>query len=573
MEEKQWEIMESGKIRKAGIREKWKNLWKQRKVIWKKYQAAVWIEVIFLGTAAVCSEFLYQNEWKNQTGTAESGMEDIQNEIWRQIKNGEDPDGVRRHTTEYMMDTINENGHVIYGIDLNLYNASGGYARGIGKYCLDFLWRTNTEEGVKEEWYSLEDYFSEEDLFLLFTYFRENGGDRTGKNYYIREVNGWYGNSGEFRPVEVVFGNYVDEDAVYILKDETQRISGDRLVTRVGNLLSDTLENPEQTEIGYFSMNIYDQEDIYNSAETYVTNIVPFLQGEYEEESWCEGSESWRMERTDGNSEIGAYTCSIYADVPTMIRDEGNLKRILSRMWMGGQCFAAGIIAVYLYVRKKKEALAEMHHTFINAIAHEMKTPAAVLKNTAECLQAGIRPEKTSHYLEIIEQEADHMNELLTSMLTYTRVTDSFYQLQKEDCSLEQLAREISRHSVDIMERKQISLIWDVNCPEIVKCDRKLMEMVLDNLISNAAKFCVEGGVVRISLTGRGISIYNEGMEIPEEEIAHIWEPMYKGDVSRNCEQGSAGMGLAISEAVLKQHGAEYGVRNVSGGVEFYIHM
>ena len=59
-------------------------------------------------------------------------------------------------------------------------------------------------------------------------------------------------------------------------------------------------------------------------------------------------------------------------------------------------------------------------------------------------MREGIHPEKQEHYMEIIGQEADHMNELLNSMLIYTRVTDTFYQLQKEECFLETMAREVA---------------------------------------------------------------------------------------------------------------------------------
>ena len=173
----------------------------------------------------------------------------------------------------------------------------------------------------------------------------------------------------------------------------------------------------------------------------------------------------------------------------------------------------------------------------------------------------------------MIGQEADHMNELLNSMLIYTRVTDSVYHLQKEECLLEKIAQDVCRHYTDVMEKKEISLIWDKNEPVMVNCDMKLMEMVLDNFVSNAVKFCNAKGVIRISLVEQSISLYNEGKEISQADMEHIWEPMYRGDESRTYEDGSSGMGLAISEAILKMHGADYGVRNVPGGVEFYLRM
>lgn len=123
-----------------------------------------------------------------------------------------------------------------------------------------------------------------------------------------------------------------------------------------------------------------------------------------------------------------------------------------------------------------------------------------------------------------------------------------------------------------------------------VECDIRLMEMVIDNFVSNAVKNCRDGGVIRIRTEKNGIRIFNEGEDIPPECAKHIWEPLYKVDKSRTetkkcgcmdpetasrAAETSArfignGMGLAVREAILKLHGAEYGMENVPGGVEFY---
>ena len=101
--------------------------------------------------------------------------------------------------------------------------------------------------------------------------------------------------------------------------------------------------------------------------------------------------------------------------------------------------------------------------------------------------------------------------------------------------------------------------------------DRKLLEMVVDNYISNAFKNCKENGRIIITIDAAHFRVFNEGEHIAREDIQKIWEPLYKADEDRSRNDGSSGMGLAISAGILKLHGLKYGVENVEGGVEFYI--
>ncbi len=555
---------------------KLESLWKQRMILWKKYQAAVWIEVIFLCIMAVCSGCLYWIEKNNQLANSQKAMKTIQTDIYNKAVKGASVDEIRRLAVEDMLDTVDEEGDVTYGISLKFYSSIGNTKNEITDKHLSFVWRINTEEGIQSEWYALEDYFSEEELEGFFRYYTENdtaAGGRTG--CYIQKISGFY-NGQVYKPIEVVFGDWNNEDEIYVLQNEerVRQISESRLVYRVANITQDELDEPDKTETGYFSMYLYDQRgSLYQKASQIITVEGSDIVNGNIDNNYIEGNKSLWQKQILGSSEMSGYSCAIYADTSAMVKNSPNLRKVIPPILIFAQILAIFLIWVYLYIQKKQHKLANMRNTFINAIAHEMKTPAAVIKNSTECLLAGIHPEKQEHYIKMIGQEADHMNELLNSMLIYTRVTDSVYRLQKEECMLEKIAQDVCRHYTDALEKKEISLIWDKNEPVMVNCDMKLMEMVLDNLVSNAIKFCNAGGVIRISLVEQSISLYNEGKEIPEADMEHIWEPMYKGDESRTYENGSSGMGLAISEAILKMHGADYGVKNVSGGVEFYLRM
>ena len=92
------------------------------------------------------------------------------------------------------------------------------------------------------------------------------------------------------------------------------------------------------------------------------------------------------------------------------------------------------------------------------------------------------------------------MNNLLMSMLAYTRLSDSFCELNKTDCSLQEMMELSCVHYKGQIEAKNLHVIWDSAENTTTRCDEKLIMMVLDNFISNAVRFCKENGVIRFTI-------------------------------------------------------------------------
>ncbi|MCD8300711.1 MAG: hypothetical protein LUC41_06030, partial [Clostridiales bacterium] len=115
-------------------------------------------------------------------------------------------------------------------------------------------------------------------------------------------------------------------------------------------------------------------------------------------------------------------------DVNRLARYAGVYRKYILAIVIFGEALTIFLIIIFLYLKKQDQAEKD-RETFFSAIAHEMKTPTAVIKNSAECLESGLQPDKQGRYIEMIGQEADHMNALLNNMLIFTRVTDEEYQL------------------------------------------------------------------------------------------------------------------------------------------------
>ena len=218
--------------------------------------------------------------------------------------------------------------------------------------------------------------------------------------------------------------------------------------------------------------------------------------------------------------------------------DVFSLKDRFILMFSFVQIILACIYFIYTYLENEREELNKTRNLFINAMAHEMKTPNAVILNSSEMLIENVNPEKQHKYLKMIEDESKHMNNLLNQMLIYTRTTNS-YQLHKQNHNLSTMFEEVLKHYD--LESKIITI--DIDSKINISCDQQLMMIVFDNLINNAFKYANQK--ISIVYKQEKIIISNDGSKIENKDINHIFEPLYKADVSRN-DTNSTGMGLAI---------------------------
>lgn len=532
---------------------------------WKNYQTAVWIEVVFLGIMFICSAYLFSMEKQNQEAEAESVMTQMQEAVEAASDSGNAAE-ILYAALDALPRTGNEMSDSCYEIAAGTYS-SAGFSKGTTNDNIICRWQSFEDGEILTEYFALGKYF-EDEMTDFFEEYRQN--PQWSQRLYISEMDGYYRGEDKFYPMRVVLCDRATGEIVYELTNslyENERYTS-VMVRRLTELdETDTgLQDSDQIQAGYLSVYI-------NSSES-LSVPEKYDMSEMETDSrdiYASGSRYF-VHLTNANR-IAAYECCISVNIRKLTLHSGIIKQYILPILVLGEALAVFLICVYLYVKKKQENIRRLRETFLNAIAHEMKTPTAVIKNSAECLEAGLQQEKQTHYIDMIGREADHMDDLLNSMLVYTRVTDADCEIKKEPCLLKETAERICERYEDLMQKKELSLTWDIQGSGQVTSDAALMEMVMDNYISNAVKFCSTKGGIRITVYDHGVSIYNDGPELSAEELSRIWEPLYQGDASRTVQEGSSGMGLAISEAILKMYRADYGVRNTAGGPEFYFHI
>ena len=221
------------------------------------------------------------------------------------------------------------------------------------------------------------------------------------------------------------------------------------------------------------------------------------------------------------------------------------------------------------------EEQLERERTFTRGAAHELKTPLAVLRTHAEALREDIDPQKRAQYLDIILDESDRMAQLVGSLLELSRL-EAGAALRREPIDLAALVREVWVPLSLQMEQKNLSLSLDLE-KLIVQGDRERLREMAENLASNALRHCASDGQISVALreeeTGARLTVDNDGLPIPAQDLPHLFEPFYRGDKARSRESGGTGLGLAIVRAAAQAHGGSCGVENRPGGVQFWVFL
>ena len=277
------------------------------------------------------------------------------------------------------------------------------------------------------------------------------------------------------------------------------------------------------------------------------------------------GDVSFKPGEDSPAASVGFY---VLFDVGRIVWRKANRKILMVILF--GQVGAFLLMVLWNILSRRSRELRELRETFINAMAHELKTPVAVVRSTAEYLQTGARPEKREHYLNTLVWESDSMNSLLERMLTYSRMTEGGASLKKEATDWNEIIERLVDAQEALLAEKGLQIAFAGKSDQKPVAEPGLLQMVLDNLISNAVRYAEPGSQIVLQTSGLRFTVWNKAEPLSEEDIKNIWTPMYQTEREKKEARGG-GMGLAICAAVLDRHEATYGVKNVGEGVQFYI--
>ena len=237
---------------------------------------------------------------------------------------------------------------------------------------------------------------------------------------------------------------------------------------------------------------------------------------------------------------------------------------------------------------EEKSKIDEMRKQFISDVSHELKTPIALIQGYAEGLIENVNNDDESRkfYAEVILDESNKMDVLVKQLLELMKLEYGKRKFNDEEFDVVELINEVIRKCNVMLEENQIQVVFDEKKPIYAYADDFYLEQVVTNYFTNAIKHAKEvnaikhakevNGKKQIKITIQNVknkirvSVFNTGDKIPEEDLTRVWGRFYKIDDSRNRENSGSGIGLSIVKAIQNNYQNEYGVQNLSNGVEFY---
>ena len=220
--------------------------------------------------------------------------------------------------------------------------------------------------------------------------------------------------------------------------------------------------------------------------------------------------------------------------------------------------------AIQRQLRAREEAARESEQRrgdLVAFLAHDLKTPLTSVMGYLTLLKddPGLTPEQRAKYTGIALDKARRLEELLGEFFDITRMDLDSTPEQRQPIQLSMLLEQLSDEFYPLFAEKELQCSVEIQHHLVVPGDPDKLARVFDNVLRNAVSYSAPGGRVDIHARSVGrqaeITIRNEGLEIPEGELANIFQKFYRLDAARSSRTGGAGLGLAIAKEIVELHG------------------
>jgi two-component system sensor histidine kinase KdpD len=210
--------------------------------------------------------------------------------------------------------------------------------------------------------------------------------------------------------------------------------------------------------------------------------------------------------------------------------------------------------------------------SLLSSVSHELRTPLSTIKAAVSSIRSETvdwDSEARRELLEAVEEETDHLNQLVGNLLNMSRIESGALKPERNWNSLSEIVSGVL-HRLRLREHRiQIELPEDL---PLVPVDYAQMEQVFTNLISNSVKYSPQGSLIHVQAQRSGgdqllVQISNQGPPVPEEHLERIFDKFYRVTAAERIT--GTGLGLSICKGIVEAHGGRIWAENQSGGFAF----
>ena len=230
------------------------------------------------------------------------------------------------------------------------------------------------------------------------------------------------------------------------------------------------------------------------------------------------------------------------------------------------------------YAAQELKKVDALQKELIANISHDLRTPLTMITGYAEVMR-DLPGEATPENVQIIIDEANRLNDLVTDLLDISRLRSGTADLKMQPFSLTNCIKNIFSRYQKLVENDGLNIVFEHDNREVfVKGDELRMTQVLYNLVNNAVNYIGDDKTVIVRQTIEGdlvkIEVIDHGEGIPQEKLDYIWDRYYRVDKEHQRAVIGSGLGLSIVKNILLAHDADFGVASKLGsGSDFYFSL
>jgi len=223
---------------------------------------------------------------------------------------------------------------------------------------------------------------------------------------------------------------------------------------------------------------------------------------------------------------------------------------------------------------ERLESMVKAQQRLLGDISHELRSPLARL-GVALGLARQRSGTEANGALDRIERESDNLNEMISQLLTLTRLESGTDDRKRTEVDLAALVREVA-DDADFEARsvnRSVHVVSSDDCS--INGVEELLRSAVENVVRNALRYTPEGTAVEVALRKQNggsdnfavISVRDRGNGVPEDALERIFRPFYRTEDARDRQSGGGtGLGLAITERAVRMHGGSVQAVNAAGG-------
>ena len=220
-----------------------------------------------------------------------------------------------------------------------------------------------------------------------------------------------------------------------------------------------------------------------------------------------------------------------------------------------------------------------MQKDVIANVSHDLRTPLTMVISYAEMIRdlSGEDPNKRSEHLQVIIDEADRLNQLVTDLLEISRMQSGDLELTQYEFSMKNTIESLLQSYAGFVEKEGFKLVFISKGEGMIRADEARIKQVIANLVSNAFKYSGRDKTIEVKMFDEEgyirCEVSDHGIGIPKKDIRHIWERYYKASKHYHRAE-STGLGLSIVKEILLLHGANFGVESaLRNGSTFWFEL